>query len=163
MKYIWSPWRMDYIKDPHKNDACVFCQVLEEPESVETLVVFRGKQAYLILNRFPYTSGHLMVVPYEHHSELEDLDEETRAEIMEMASRATQVLKEIYRPEGFNVGINIGEAAGAGITEHIHLHIVPRWQGDTNFMSTLGQTRVLPESLEDTYQQVKKIWTSFKR
>jgi ATP adenylyltransferase len=162
LKHIWSPWRMNYIKDPHKDDACVFCQVLEEPDSPQTLVVWRGKRAFLILNRFPYTSGHLMVVPYQHRPYLEDLDQETRSELMEMAAQATQALKEIYHPEGFNVGMNIGEAAGAGITKHIHLHIVPRWHGDTNFMSTLGQTRVLPETLEDTYQRVKDILANLK-
>jgi ATP adenylyltransferase len=159
LKYIWSPWRMDYIKDPHKDESCVFCLVQEKAESVDTLVVVRSLRTYLILNRFPYTSGHLMVVPYEHHANLEDLHQDTRAEIMEMAAKATHVLKEIYHPEGFNVGFNIGEAAGAGITRHVHLHIVPRWLGDTNFMSTLGQTRVLPETLEDTYKKVKTTWT----
>lgn len=153
---------MEYIRDPNRLDACVLCQVQDQPDGLENLIVYRGQRAFLILNRFPYTSGHLMVVPNEHWSNLEDLDQETRAEIMEMASDCIQVLREIYYPEGFNVGINIGEAAGAGITEHIHLHIVPRWQGDTNFMSTLGQTRVLPETLEDTYQQVKSIWTKHK-
>jgi ATP adenylyltransferase len=154
---------MDYIKDPHKDETCVFCQVQSEVENVDTLVVARGERAYLILNRFPYTSGHLMVVPYEHQANLEDLQQQTRMEIMEMAAKATQVLKEIYHPEGFNVGINIGEAAGAGITAHIHLHIVPRWLGDTNFMSTLGQTRVLPETLEDTYKQVKSTWANLEQ
>lgn len=154
---------MEYIIDPNKEDSCVFCQVQTQTDSVENLVVFRGQRSFVILNRFPYTSGHLMIVPNEHWSTLDDLDPETRSEIMEMASQATQVLKEIYHPEGFNVGINIGEAAGAGITNHIHLHVVPRWQGDTNFMSTLGQTRVLPQILEDTYQQVKAIWSKFNR
>ena len=153
---------MEYIRDPHKLDKCVLCQVQNQPDGLENLIVFRGRRAFLIVNRFPYTSGHLMVVPYEHWANLEELDQETRSEIMEMASDSIQVLREIYHPEGFNVGINIGEAAGAGITEHIHLHVVPRWQGDTNFMSTLGKTRVLPESLEDTYQQVKDIWTKLK-
>jgi ATP adenylyltransferase len=153
---------MEYIRDPHKLDKCVLCQVQDQSDGLENLIIFRGRRAFLIVNRFPYTSGHLMVVPYEHWANLEELDQETRSEIMEMASDSIQVLREIYHPEGFNVGINIGEAAGAGITEHIHLHVVPRWQGDTNFMSTLGKTRVLPESLEDTYQQVKDIWTKLK-
>lgn len=112
----------------------------------------------MILNRYPYTSGHLMVVPNDHQPSVEALEPETRAELMELAAQVMQVLRKAYQPEGFNVGINVGEAAGAGIEDHVHLHVVPRWQGDTNFMSSLGQTRVLPESLETTYARVKQAW-----
>jgi ATP adenylyltransferase len=126
------------------------------PDGPQNLIVYRGQRAFIILNRFPYNSGHLMVVPNEHRSTLEVLDAETRAEIMELANLATQVLQIVYHPHGFNLGVNIGDAAGAGILEHVHMHILPRWNGDTNFMSTLGATRVLPESLEETYQRVRE-------
>jgi ATP adenylyltransferase len=158
MEHIWSPWRMTYIQGDNKVEGCVFCRALETPDCDENLIVFRGQHAYVILNRYPYTSGHLMIVPYEHRPSLELLAPQTRAELMELASQATKVLREVYRPQGFNLGMNIGSAAGAGIAEHVHLHIVPRWGGDTNFMSTTGDTRVLPETLEDTYRRVKAAW-----
>lgn len=158
MKYLWSPWRMDYIKSEKNLEGCVFCKALDQPDGLENLIVFRGQSAFLILNRYPYTSGHLMVLPFLHTPALSDLDPETRAEMMEIMNKGTQVLKQIYQPQGFNLGANIGAAAGAGIEEHVHLHIVPRWKGDTNFMSSLGHTRVLPEELEETYRRVKAAW-----
>jgi ATP adenylyltransferase len=151
---------MKYINNHRKTDGCVFCHAQSQPDSAENLIAFRGERAYVILNRFPYTSGHLMVIPFKHKPSLEELDAETRAEMMELTSRCTTVLRAIYKPQGFNVGVNIGEAAGAGVLGHVHIHIVPRWAGDTNFMSTLGETRVLPELLEDTYQRVRKAFTS---
>ena len=155
MNHLWSPWRMEYIES-NKVDGCVFCAVQAVPlDDVENLIAFRGEHSFVILNRYPYTSGHLMVIPYVHKPNLEELDSETRAEMMELTSRCTTVLKNIYKPQGFNIGVNIGEAAGAGVKEHVHIHIVPRWMGDTNFMSAVGATRVLPEALEDTYQRVK--------
>ncbi len=156
MKYLWSPWRMEYIENHGREDRCVFCTVQAQADGPENLIVHRGQQAYVILNRYPYTSGHLMVVPFVHLAMLEELDAVTRAEMMELAARATSVLRKVYNARAFNIGINIGEAAGAGIKEHIHIHVVPRWVGDTNFMSTLGQTRVLPEALEDTWRRVKE-------
>jgi ATP adenylyltransferase len=158
MNYLWSPWRMTYIQNNKPEDECVFCSILQRPDSPENLVVSRGEHAFVILNRFPYTSGHLMVVPYAHCPSLELLDASTRAEIMELASKSIQVLQQVYYPEGFNLGINIGKVAGAGIAGHVHLHVVPRWGGDTNFMTSLGDTRVLPETLEDTYERVKDAW-----
>jgi ATP adenylyltransferase len=158
LNYLWSPWRMTYIENSEKKEQCVFCAAQLGPANSENLVVVRGNKAYVILNRFPYTSGHLMVVPDEHQPSLEVLQPPVRAEMMELVSQAVQVLKEVYRPQGFNIGINIGTAAGAGIADHVHMHIVPRWTGDTNFMSSLGQTRVLPESLEDTYRRVRQVW-----
>ncbi len=137
----------------------MFCVAQAMTDSAENLIAYRGKLAYVILNRYPYTSGHLMVIPFEHKPNLEELDPETRAEMMELTSRCTAVLKNIYKPQGFNVGVNIGEAAGAGVLGHVHIHIVPRWKGDTNFMSSIGETRVLPEALEDTYMRVKKEFT----
>lgn len=127
----------------------------EKEDSAENLIAFRGERAYVILNRYPYTSGHLMVVPFEHKPNLEELDPPTRAEMMELTTRCMSVLRGIYDPEAFNMGANIGESAGAGVKSHVHIHIVPRWQGDTNFITILGETRVLPEALERTYQRVK--------
>lgn len=156
MNHIWSPWRMEYIENNTKEDGCIFCNAQEKEDSAENLIVFRGERSYVILNRFPYTSGHLMIVPFEHQPTLEELDAQTRAEMMELTSRSMTVLRNVYNPQAFNMGANIGEAAGAGVREHVHIHVVPRWYGDANFMSTLGETRVLPETLEDTYERVRK-------
>ena len=153
---------MKYIEKHEKESGCVFCIAQAKADSAENLIAFRGKNAYVILNRFPYTSGHLMVIPFSHEPNLENLDTETRAEMMELASRCTTLLRKVYRTESFNMGINIGEAAGAGVLGHVHIHIVPRWAGDTNFMSTTGETRVLPESLEDTYQRVHEEFLKHK-
>ena len=158
MKHLWSPWRMKYIQKQVKVEGCVFCNVQKMPDSEENLIVHRGENAYVIMNRFPYTSGHVLVLPYVHENNLEVLDEATRAEMMELATQTMSVLGGIYKPQGFNFGANIGSAAGAGIAPHVHLHVVPRWDGDTNFMSTLGETRVLPEALEETYRRVREGW-----
>jgi ATP adenylyltransferase len=149
---------MAYIQSNRKIDGCVFCFELTLPDGIENLIVLRSQKAFVILNRYPYTTGHLMIVPYLHVATLEELDASTRAELIELSSIATQVLAAVYHPQGFNLGMNIGEAAGAGIAEHVHLHVVPRWCGDTNFMSSLGQTRVIPESLEETYRKVCEAW-----
>lgn len=158
MKHLWSPWRMTYIQSHKQEEECAFCTELARPDSPENLIVFRGRRAFVILNRYPYTSGHLMTVPYKHYSSLDALDVETRTEMMELANQAIQVLQGVYHPSGFNLGINLGEAAGAGITEHVHMHVVARWPGDTNFMSSLAETRILPEALEDTYRRVRAEW-----
>ena len=162
MNHIWSPWRMEYIENHNKPDGCVFCIAQAMEDGAENLIAHRGQLSYVILNRYPYTSGHLMVVPFEHKANLEVLDSQTRAEMMELTARGMTVLRKVYSPQAFNMGANIGEAAGAGVKEHVHIHIVPRWKGDTNFMSTLGETRVLPETLEDTYERVKKGFLSYR-
>jgi len=146
---------MEYIENNNKEEGCVFCIAQAMTDSAENLIAYRGKLAYVILNRFPYTSGHLMVNPFEHKPNLEELDSATRAEMIELTSRSTTVLKNIYKSQGFNIGVNIGEAGGAGVLGHVHIHIVPRWKGDTNFISTIGGTRVLPEALDVTYMRVK--------
>jgi ATP adenylyltransferase len=153
---------MSYIREHKKEPGCVFCSAQDQHDGVENLIVHRGEYAYVILNRYPYTSGHLMVVPYVHQPHLEDLDPETRAEMMEQVTQCVWVLRSAYRAEGFNIGLNIGEAAGAGIPSHVHFHVVPRWQGDTNFMSTLGEVRVVPEALADTYKRLRKAWDAGK-
>jgi ATP adenylyltransferase len=158
MENMWSPWRMKYIIDAANSGECVFCSAPTRADGVENLIVHRGKSVYAILNLYPYTSGHLMVVPFAHVASIEDLPIETRHEFMEMTSEAIGILRKVYQPEGFNIGINMGSAAGAGIAEHVHIHIVPRWAGDTNFMSIVGETRVLPEELEETFKRISAAW-----
>ena len=149
---------MEYILTPKSGEGCIFCEGLKQVDGPDNLIVFRGPKAFVMLNRFPYTSGHLMIVPYEHKASLELLEGGSRADVMELSARALKVLQVLYSPQGYNLGMNIGTAAGAGISEHVHLHVVPRWVGDTNFMSSVSQTRVLPELLEQTYQRVKDAW-----
>lgn len=158
MHYIWTPWRMKYIQENKKVPDCIFCKALTQPDGFDNLVLFRSDNVFVILNRYPYTSGHIMVVPILHKPALDELNALIRAEVMELTSKCVTVLRTVYHPEGFNIGMNIGAIAGAGIADHIHMHIVPRWVGDTSFISTLGQTRVLPESLEDTYQKMINAW-----
>lgn len=148
---------MDYIVSEKRKD-CVFCTALAQVDGLENLVVYRGQYNFVVLNRYPYTTGHLMIVPYAHLHSLELLDAPIRAEMIELTAQAMRVLRSEYRPQGFNVGINEGEAAGAGIDEHLHLHITPRWNGDTNYMSALANTRVLPETLESTLARVTRRW-----
>ncbi|MEN4013699.1 MAG: HIT domain-containing protein [Bellilinea sp.] len=149
---------MKYILQNDKAGDCVFCLAPQQADSSENLIIARAERAFVILNRFPYTSGHIMVVPYVHQPSLPQLDEAARAEMMELLNRGMQALQAVYQPEGFNLGANIGNVAGAGIADHFHIHIVPRWAGDTNFMSTLAGTRVLPESLEDSYRRIREGW-----
>lgn len=156
MKRLWAPWRLKFI-EKHSKD-CAFCGVIAQVNDIGNLIVFRGQKSFVILNRYPYTSGHAMVVAKTHLPSLEDLDAPTRAEMIELVTQGMRVLRKVYQPEGFNLGANIGEAAGAGIVGHVHLHIVPRWNGDTSFMSALGETRVLPEELDETYRRVHAAW-----
>jgi ATP adenylyltransferase len=159
MKRMSAPWRKNYIEGHVKEDGCVFCNALAKKEDdAKNLVIHRGKRAFVIVNLFPYTNGHLMVAPMEHQPSLELLDAETRAEMMELVSQTITLLKKVYNPHAFNVGANIGKAAGAGVPDHVHMHIVPRWTGDSNFMSILGETRILPETIEETYHRIKKGW-----
>jgi ATP adenylyltransferase len=154
LDYLWSPWRYRYLTGQLKKQGCVFCNVAAESDDEANLIVYRGHSNFIILNRFPYTSGHLMVVPYAHVSELGSLDEAGATEMMLLARRAERKLRGVYRPEGLNIGMNIGESAGAGIAGHIHMHVLPRWHGDSNFMTTIGETRVLPEELSVTWRRV---------
>ena len=149
---------MAYIQSEKNVSGCVFCEAFEQKDGEENLIIFRGDNSFVILNRYPYTSGHLMVVPYNHEPSIMTLDATTRSEMMELVNQCVYILSVEYRPQGFNLGVNIGEAAGAGILDHVHFHIVPRWNGDTNFMSSLGQTRVLPENLNETYSRIAHAW-----
>jgi ATP adenylyltransferase len=155
MEHIWSPWRYRYIAAAGSEPGCVFCRV-QQGDDRENLVVYRGKLNFIILNLFPYTSGHLMIVPYAHIAILASVDEATTAEMMELAKRAETALEAEYRPDGFNIGLNLGRAAGAGVASHLHLHVVGRWVGDANFVSIIGETRVLPEELPATYERLIK-------
>jgi ATP adenylyltransferase len=148
---IWAPWRLAYVKDASKNDECIFCTKPAEDDDAATFIVHRGELCFVILNTFPYTNGHLMVAPFEHVAGLEDVDPETVAEMMALTQRSIRILGDVYGPQGYNVGVNQGRVAGAGMEGHIHLHVVPRWGGDTNFMPVLGDTRVMPQALEDSY------------
>jgi ATP adenylyltransferase len=158
MDFVWSPWRMEYIRREDPPDGCIFCDAPQHEDSVENLIVHRGKHAYVILNRYPYTSGHVMVIPFDHISTMDALPEETVSEMMSLTRTAMRVIAEIYNPEGFNFGANLGVVAGAGIANHIHFHIVPRWGGDTNFMTAISATRVLPEELGETYARISAAW-----
>ena len=156
MEHIFSPWRYKYISTAGSGEGCVFCRVQEPQKDDENYVVYRGQLNFVILNLFPYTSGHLMIAPYEHTASLASASEATTTEMMNLAKRAQVALEAEYRPDGFNIGMNLGRSAGAGVADHIHLHVVPRWAGDANFVSVVGETRVLPEDLSTTYQKLKK-------
>jgi ATP adenylyltransferase len=154
MDYLWTPWRYQYLARAGKQDGCVFCAAPRETDDRATLVVHRAERNFVILNRFPYTSGHLMIVPYEHASSLEALDVATVSEMMLLARTAEGLLRTLYRPDGLNFGLNLGASAGAGIAGHLHLHGLPRWMGDANFMTVIGETRLLPETLEITWERL---------
>ncbi len=156
MDYLWTPWRYRYITDAAKDDRCIFCDALAMGDDAKSFIVFRGKKNFIILNRFPYTTGHVMIVPFEHVAELSVCDLETLAEMMQLAPRVQTALAANYRPEGYNLGMNLGRCAGAGVTGHVHLHVLPRWAGDTNFMTAVGETRIEPEDLSVTYEKLRR-------
>ena len=155
MDHIWSPWRYKYIASVDERPGCVFCIARDESRDRENLVLHRAQLNFVILNLFPYTSGHLMIVPYDHVGSLLFLSEAATAEMMELAKAAQKALEAEYRPDGFNIGMNLGRSAGAGVADHVHLHVVPRWTGDANYLSIIGETRVLPEDLSTTYDRLK--------
>lgn len=157
MQRLWTPWRMDYILSNKKAAGCVFCHKAATPDADRAnQVVARGRVAMILLNIYPYSNGHLMIVPYTHVGSLTELSGEELAELMRLTSLAEAALRDSLAPQGFNVGINIGKAGGAGMADHIHVHIVPRWPGDTNFMTVVGQTRTIPELLDDTRERVAR-------
>lgn len=158
MDHLWTPWRMPYLQGEEPlPDECLFCIKPQELDA-EAHIVHRGKLTYVILNRFPYNNGHLMIAPYAHVATLEDLETETAAELMSLTQLSMSVLREAYQPEGFNVGANIGSAAGAGVADHVHIHVVPRWTGDTNYMTTVAKTRVIPEWMDQMYRRLRPLF-----
>lgn len=154
---IWAPWRLAYVKDASKDmeGECIFCAKPAAGDDEASLIVHRGERCFVILNLFPYTNGHLMVAPYEHVGRIQDVPAETLAETMALAQRAMARLDEVYDPQGYNVGFNQGRVAGAGVEHHIHLHVVPRWGGDTNFMPVIADTKVMPQTLEESYAALR--------
>lgn len=161
MDLLWSPWRYDYIKSAENSSAvessgCVFCDILNSPASdEEKFILHRAGFNFVILNIYPYISGHLMVVPFKHLADLDKASKESTDELMDLTKKCQSVLNEVYQPHGMNVGMNFGRAGGAGVAEHFHLHILPRWFGDANFMTSVGETRTMPESLQTTYDKLK--------
>lgn len=156
MERLWAPWRLEYITG-EKPEGCIFCVFPSQDDDEKNHILYRGKHAYIIINAFPYSNGHLLIVPYRHLGDLTLLNDEENLEIMQLAQVCCKALKEIAGPDGFNVGVNQGSAAGAGIAEHVHMHVVPRWNGDTNFMTVLGDVKVIPEDLGTTYKKLKPI------
>lgn len=159
MKRLWTPWRMAYLKAPKgaETGGCIFCDKINAPaeKDRDNLVLYRGERAFVMLNLYPYANGHLLVAPYRHTGDLTDLDKETLAEMMQLVNKCIRVLRRVLNPQGLNVGANLGRAAGAGVEDHVHLHVVPRWVGDTNFMPVLSDTRMIPELLPQTYDSMR--------
>ena len=155
MKKIWAPWRVEYIRS-EKAKACIFCQKPAENKDSLNYILFRGKTSFVMLNNYPYNPGHLMVAPFRHLATLDDLTDEEIFEHFDLVRKSARAIKEAYKPEGFNIGMNLGRVAGAGVEGHVHTHVVPRWNGDTNFMPVLSDTKVLPEALAATYAELKE-------
>jgi len=160
MDYLWTPWRYRYVTDAAKDEHCIFCAALALSDDAQGLIILRGKKNFVLLNRFPYTTGHVMIVPLAHVAELLACDSETLAEMMLLARRVQSALGATYHPEGYNLGMNLGRCAGAGVAGHLHLHVLPRWTGDTNFMTAVSETRVEPEDLTTTYEKLRSALNS---
>ncbi|WP_297887384.1 HIT domain-containing protein [Sulfurihydrogenibium sp.] len=156
MERLYSPWRSQYIEGLSKSDGCFLCNAFKENDDEKNLILYRGKNAFIIMNLFPYNAGHLMVCPNEHIGDFTKIDEETMCEISLLTQKMVKLLKKVLNPDGFNIGYNIGKSAGAGLETHIHNHVVPRWNGDTNFMPVLGEVRVISQDLKEIYQKLKE-------
>ncbi len=154
MKTLWAPWRIEYITG-EKEEGCIFCNKPQEGKDNENLILYKGETSFIIMNRYPYSNGHLMAVPYKHTNNMSELSEPEKLELMNLTTKCIEIL-DIMKPDGFNVGMNLGTAGGAGIEDHLHFHIVPRWNGDTNFMPLIGDIKVMPEYLEDTYKTLSE-------
>ncbi len=162
MDIIWAPWRLEYVKAPHNKDAeggCIFCEFPSRDEDSECHVFLRRNHCFGMLNRYPYNNGHMLIAPYRHVANLSDLSDEVMADVMAAVRDCVEAQKELMSPHGFNIGLNLGAAAGAGIEQHIHWHIVPRWEGDTNFMPVIGDIKVIPQSLKKMYELLSKYFT----
>lgn len=157
MKNLWAPWRIDYILGP-KPDECVFCLPRTEEEDEERLVLHRGEKCFVIMNKYPYNNGHIMVCPYRHVMNIEELELEESAEMMDLLKKCAVILKKFFNCEGINIGLNQGKAAGAGIREHLHFHLVPRWNGDSSFIAVMDDTRVIPQHLSETWKKMKPLF-----
>ena len=155
MDFLFTPWRYAFVTSGDKAQGCVFCELSQAQDDVKNLIVHRDKHCFVILNAYPYTSGHVMVVPYQHVDQLQLLREPAAQEMMSLTRKLEGILRDLYRPEGLNLGMNLGKAAGAGIAGHIHMHVLPRWIADANFISVIGETRVLPEDLATTYKRIR--------
>jgi ATP adenylyltransferase len=155
MDYLWTPWRYAYVSNVESNSGCVFCRAVQLGDDAKARIAFRGQHCFVILNTFPYTSGHVMIVPYEHLDELRKLPRDAAHEMMNLSQRLETALHDIYHPDGVNLGMNIGKAAGAGVAGHIHMHVLPRWVADSNFMTVVSETRVLPEDLDVTWKKMR--------
>ncbi len=155
MDYLWTPWRYAYVTNAEKVSGCIFCDLPKSGDDAKVHIVHRARYCYIVLNTYPYTSGHVMIVPFDHMDELQKLSADAAHEMIELTQRMEGVLRQLYAPDGVNLGMNIGKAAGAGVASHVLMHILPRWIGDTNFMTVAGESRVLPESLEITYERIK--------
>jgi ATP adenylyltransferase len=158
--YLWTPWRYRYVAEAGKDDPCIFCSALAANDDAGRRIVHRGRLNFIILNLYPYTTGHSMIVPYKHVPDLAGCDAETLAELMQLAQRLQVTLARVYRPEGFNLGMNLGRCAGAGVTGHVHMHVLPRWSGDSSFMTTVAETRLHPEELDQTYAKLRREFSS---
>jgi ATP adenylyltransferase len=157
VKQLWAPWRLEYIQSADEQEGCVFCRA-RDGDDEESLVVHRGKRAFVVLNKYPYASGHLMVAPHRHEREFGDLEDEEALEMHQLAASGLAALAQTMRPQGFNIGWNLGRIAGAGVVDHVHMHVVPRWAGDTNFMPVLADVKVLPEALEQSRRKLAEAW-----
>ena len=155
MDYLWTPWRYAYVTNAQKTAGCIFCDLPQAGDDAKARIVYRGQHCYIVLNTFPYTPGHVMIVPFAHLDELQKLQAEAAHEMMDLSQKTERVLRELYSPDGINLGMNIGKAAGAGVAGHVHMHVLPRWVADANFVSVIGETRTLPETLDMTYARVK--------
>jgi ATP adenylyltransferase len=155
MDYLWTPWRYAYVSTAEKTSGCIFCELPKLGDDVRARIVQRAHYCFIVLNTYPYTPGHVMVVPFAHLDELQKLPREAANEMMHLSQKMEQVLRQLYKPDGVNLGMNIGKAAGAGVAGHIHMHVLPRWVADSNFMSVVGETRILPETLDVTYERIK--------
>jgi ATP adenylyltransferase len=155
MDYLWTPWRYAYVTGEDKPTGCIFCNLPKLNDDKQARIVYRGESCYVVLNTYPYTPGHVMVVPFAHLDELQKLPVETAHELMDLSQKMERILRSLYKPDGVNLGMNIGAAAGAGVAGHIHMHALPRWVADANFVSVVGETRVLPEALEVTWERIR--------
>ncbi len=161
MEVMWAPWRMEYIKSA-KPEGCFFCSKLAESRDAENHIIWRGERAFVLLNTYPYNNGHMMVAPCAHVGTLEDVPLETLTEMMALCQDAVRALGLDFRPDGVNMGVNLGSAAGAGVKDHLHIHLVPRWNGDTNFMAVVEDTRIIPQSLDDAYRRLHTAFLSLR-